>query len=215
MTTFAWLLILVAILLIRAVSRGRVLYLGQDLSDAFLAIAEGNTAKFGEVIGRKGDASAATVTDVTPVGQAIGSALTGPGIGVGVAGATAAQGLTNALLVTNMEGLGKKAKGYVLGATGPEWYDCSGLMWRALQTVGYKGGRFVTSTMKTQGGSQFVSVDTPLVGDIALWPIHHVGVVTGPNRFYSARNPNSGISETAISTFRPEPPEYLRFVGGK
>lgn len=55
MNTLGWILILVGIVLVRAVLKGRVLYLSEDLSDAFLALVRGDTAELTAVFGRSGD----------------------------------------------------------------------------------------------------------------------------------------------------------------
>jgi hypothetical protein len=194
--TLAYILILSAILIIRAVSKGRVLNISEDLSDAFLAFINGETDELSAVLARTGDSNKASA---------------GVANETGVVGGTAPEaGTLNQSILSNTLALGKAAKGYLLTATGPNYYDCSGLVWRALQKVGYKGGRFTTSTI--QGTGAFTKVSTPIPGDIVLWPRHHMGVVTSPGRFYSARNVRAGITEATIKGFRNESPIYLRYT---
>jgi cell wall-associated NlpC family hydrolase len=210
MSTIAWVLILASVFVFRAVSKGRITNLPEDLSDGFLALLRGDTTELTSVLARTGDSATPDQGALTPeeseawqgAGKAGGDAI----------GAIAAE--SNALAGTAMR-LGRAAKGYRFGATGPDYYDCSGLMWRACQKLGYKGARFTTFTI--QGRKEFQPVtgrtDKALrIGDIVVWPRHHMGVVTGPDRFYSARNPRSGISEASISGFRKDSPVYLRYI---
>ena len=201
MNTLGWIFILAGILLARSVSKGRVMNIGEDLSDGFLAFAQGDQDKLKEVFSRTGDANQVTepvMHDIRHV--SVEEIQANPGI---------AQSAIN---------LGKRAKGYKFGATGPDYYDCSGLVWRALQEHGYKGGRFTTSNMR--GLSVFKQIDKKDAGvnDIVLWPgyeglIGHTGVMTTPTDFYSARSVRSGIGYAKIQGFKSTSPIYLRYVG--
>jgi cell wall-associated NlpC family hydrolase len=210
MDTIAWLLILSGFVLIRQVTKGRVMNLGQDLSDAFLAIASGDQGKLSEVISRNGDS--ATDTDGT-------TTLTKYGAGNPANAAGANTPAANATILRSAVDLGQAAKGYRFAATGPDYYDCSGLMWRACQKAGYKGARFTTFTLKgnkafTQVSDPKLGVSTVTLGDIVLWPTHHMGVVSGNGRFYSARSVKSGISEANIENFGGYgTPIYMRYTG--
>jgi cell wall-associated NlpC family hydrolase len=197
--TIAWVLILGGILVLRAVSRGRVLNIGEDLSDAFLAGVAGDGAGVAEVLARTGDSGTASgvgpstikAWEGTPAGHEDGSAN------------------LNSTAVT----LGAAAKGYRLGATGPDWYDCSGLVYRAVQKFGYKGDRFTTDNVLSKPGFKKVPKEQATTGDIVLWPTHHMGVINDPVKgtFYSARNPRSGIGIANIKGFRSEDPVYVKF----
>lgn len=199
MTTVGYLFVFVALLLVRQVFKGRVMNIGEDLTDSFIAVVSGDTDALGEVLTRTGDANKANES-VTGNGQPQASD------GNGIAG----------VAVT----LGKAAKGYRWGSTGPEYYDCSGLMWRACQKVGYTGPRFVTATVMGMPGfkriaapaTQGPNLIAATVNDLVVWPGHHMGVITGPNKFYSARNPKAGIGYANISGFRKDAPIYLRFT---
>jgi cell wall-associated NlpC family hydrolase len=210
MDTIAWLLMLAGIVLIRQVSKGRVMNLGQDLSDAFLAIASGDQTKLTEVFSRSGDS--ATDTDGT-------ATLTKYGAGNPANAAGPTVSAANTTILRSAVELGQAAKGYRFAATGPDYYDCSGLMWRACQKAGYKGGRFTTYTLKankafTQISDPKLGVSTVALGDIVLWPTHHMGVVSGNGRFYSARSVKSGISEANIENFAGYgTPIYMRYTG--
>jgi len=211
MDTLAWVFILAAIVIARAVSKGRALDLPQDVSDAFQALIRGNYDDLSAALGRSGDTSSVAV------GEGIASALTGD----------AAQRLTQAQKSANTNlaywayKLGEAAKGYKFGYAGSGgYYDCSGLMYRAAQKVGYKGPRFWTGSVAAMPGfhklaSTGMGISQVTSGDLVVWPGHHMGVVVGQNRFYSALNPKDGIAERAIEGFRKgENPIYLRFTPG-
>lgn len=72
MNTVAWLLILGALLLIRQVFKGRVMNLGEDLSDSFLAILQGDADGLTEVLSRTGEAT--TVSEAPPASTGMGVA---------------------------------------------------------------------------------------------------------------------------------------------
>jgi hypothetical protein len=86
-STIAWIFILLGILIVRGVSKGRVMELPQDLSDAFLALVNGDQETLGEALGRTGAGNVAdvganvggTVDSVTGIGAAMGAALTSLG----------------------------------------------------------------------------------------------------------------------------------------
>jgi cell wall-associated NlpC family hydrolase len=202
MSSIAYLLILIGVILIRQVSKGRASDLPGDLSDSFLALVRGDTSGLTAVLARTGtDNTAAEATVSGTIANTVDQAK-----------ALAAQ---NDLAKAAIE-LGSKAVGYGWSMDGPSRYDCSGLMYRALQKVGYKGPRFYTATLLSQKG--MMKTLNPTYGDMVLWlpgqggPTGHVGVITGDDQFYSARSIKSGIGYSKISTFRKSQPTYVRFV---
>jgi hypothetical protein len=88
--------------------------------------------------------------------------------------------------------LGDKANGYKLGATGPQHYDCSGLVWKACVNLGfYSGPRFTTSTFTKIIDGWCDKVEWPSQpGDIVLWKNRHMGVSGGtmPDSKYTDKN---------------------------
>lgn len=219
MNTFAWILILTALLLGRAVYKGRVFNIGEDLSDAFLALVNSDTAKLQEVLSRTGDSNTAIGADLTLYQTSLDmiggpAAATAKGVGglIDSFEKNANQSVALAAVI-----LGERAKGYRWGATGPDYYDCSGLMWAAMKLAKvYTGRRFSTSDFERLTKSVYTRVSTPQVEDIVLWPFKvpystgHMGIVSGPDTFYSARSVKTGIGESKISTFRSYKPIYFR-----
>ena len=115
-----------------------------------------------------------------------------PGAAGGSAGGSA--------LLATMQQLGN-GKPYVWGATGPNGYDCSGLVWAAMKQLGiYTGPRFTTHTFVSALGSKVtpVSGTDGQVGDVILWA-SHIGVVDGPGTMYSALSPSNGIRSAPFS----------------
>jgi len=202
--------------MVRQVYKGRVADIGTDLSDAFTAFTTGNTAALTEILSRKG--SGTTVDTASP--KAVPAPL-GPGAVQGsglVAGAIAAAGISGAALRR-----GQAAKGYRWAATGPDYYDCSGLMWRSAQDCGFKGARFTTATVRF--AKQMIEIPAPgtmgpfvgnvtaaTVNDLIVWTAGHMGVITKPGYFYSARSVHSGIGESKIEGFEAGPRKYYRLV---
>ncbi len=231
MSTVAWFLLLCGVLIIRQVSKGRVMNIGEDLSDALLAITRGDTKALSAVFAREGDADQPAFATL---GDALGTAVVGVAGATGTTSEVVAKALggqltgietrANSSIVLAAIMLGEKARGYRFGASGPDYYDCSGLMYRACQKVGYKGGRFTTFTIGSNkafrrvgnpqeqgpgiGGTAGASID-----DIVVWPTKHMGVVTGPDQFYSAMNVKDGIGVARISSWTGGGnPVYYRLV---
>jgi hypothetical protein len=206
MNTIAYLFVFAAVVMLRAVSKGRAANIGEDLSDAFLALVRGDSKAFREVANRTGDSLQAPESTVSATSGSSG--LTGLP--------------TNGAIGRAAVKRGSQAAGYKWGRTGPDYYDCSGLMWRSCQDAGVypkgDGNRFTTATIRVS--HFFTKVDgSPAVDDIVVWAPSlgkpgHMGVVTGPDRFYSARSVKSGIGYSKISTFRSNAPTYYRAKTG-
>jgi len=214
--TIAWLLILTAVIIMYRVAKGRALYLPEDLSDAFQAIIRGDYDSLAAALSRTGESNQISIGEVA--GEGLAGALQSDAAGR----LSAAQKNLNSNIAYWAYQLGRAAKGYRFGAAGPTYYDCSGLMYRACQKVGYTGPRFFTATVAASPGmhrlaSTGMGISQVSPGDLVVWPGHHMGVVVGQNRFYSALNPKAGIAERPIEGFRKgENPIYLRFTpGGK
>lgn len=89
---------------------------------------------------------------------------------------------------------------YVSGGTGPNSWDCSGLMQTAFKQVGVDLPR--VSQDQSTFGTQ-VSLDNLLPGDILYWgsagSAYHVAVYVGDGMFVGAQNPSTGVAEKPMS----------------
>jgi len=89
---------------------------------------------------------------------------------------------------------------YVSGGTGPNSWDCSGLMQTAFKQVGIDLPR--VSQDQSTAGTQ-VSLDNLQPGDILYWgsagSAYHVAVYVGDGMFVGAQNPSSGVVEKPLS----------------
>ncbi|MCC5480199.1 C40 family peptidase [Streptomyces sp. NPDC059680] len=91
-------------------------------------------------------------------------------------------------------------KSYVLGASGPSAYDCSGLVQSAFKQIGVSLPR--VSQDQSTAGTQ-VSLSNLQPGDILYWgsagSAYHVAVYVGDGMFVGAQNPSTGIVEKPLS----------------
>ncbi|MER6382326.1 C40 family peptidase [Streptomyces sp. NPDC001118] len=91
-------------------------------------------------------------------------------------------------------------KSYVLGASGPSAYDCSGLVQSAFKEIGVSLPR--VSQDQSTSGTQ-VSLSNLQPGDILYWgsagSAYHVAVYVGDGMFVGAQNPSTGIVEKPLS----------------
>ncbi|MFF6781811.1 NlpC/P60 family protein [Streptomyces sp. NPDC012510] len=83
---------------------------------------------------------------------------------------------------------------YVMGATGPNAWDCSSLVQAAFKQVGVDLPR-VSQDQSMQGTE--VSLSNLQVGDILYWgakgSAYHVGVYIGGGQYLDAANPSKGV----------------------
>ena len=95
-------------------------------------------------------------------------------------------------------------KPYVLGATGPGAFDCSGLVQSAYLRIGIRLPR-VSQTQSTAGTQ--VSLNALRPGDILYWGVagsaYHVAIFTGPNTFVGAENPSRGVALLPLTFSEP------------
>lgn len=200
MQTLAWILLLAGGLLIRQVSTGRAGNVLEDFSDGFTAFVSGDWGALSEVSARRGSNN--EVVSVLPAGSA--DAVGGSPVPAGTAGGG------GTALIAEMRKLGSAANNrYVFGATGPQAYDCSGLVWRAMRNTGiYNGARFTTATFPFMAGQVVTQAPSGNVGDVVLWrrgATGHMGVVIGPDRMFSALSSQWGIRESTISAEKGTP----------
>lgn len=192
MTPFGYLFILAGAFLIRQTIVGRAKDIPGDAKDAASSLLSADWTEFGTVLARRGenvsvesDSSSGSDSTDTPDPGLIG------GIASSIIGGTYAGEVVK---------LGQAARGYTLGGTGPSYYDCSGLLWKAAYKLGiYKGNRFTSSSFPTIAHLWCSPASSPNVGDIVLWEGKHMGVCTGEDQMFSARSPEKGITYSSIS----------------
>ncbi|MGW0996687.1 C40 family peptidase [Streptomyces sp. NPDC002520] len=92
-------------------------------------------------------------------------------------------------------------KSYVMGASGPNAWDCSSLVQAAFKQVGVSLPR-VSQDQSTAGTP--VSLSNLQPGDILYWGsagsgAYHVAIYAGDGMFVGAQNPSTGIVEKPLS----------------
>ncbi|MEU6216641.1 C40 family peptidase [Streptomyces sp. NPDC047022] len=89
---------------------------------------------------------------------------------------------------------------YISGGTGPNVWDCSGLVQAAFKQAGVSLPR-VSQDQSTQGTQ--VSLSNLQPGDILYWgsagSAYHVAVYVGGGNFVGAQNPSEGVVERPLS----------------
>jgi cell wall-associated NlpC family hydrolase len=89
---------------------------------------------------------------------------------------------------------------YVSGGTGPNSWDCSGLVQAAFSQIGVDLPR--VSQDQSTAGTQ-VSLSNLQPGDILYWgsagSAYHVAVYVGDGMFVGAQNPSTGVAEKPLS----------------
>ena len=88
---------------------------------------------------------------------------------------------------------------YVWGATGPNTFDCSGLMYWIAKQLGKSIPR--TSKEQSRGGTP-VSKANLLPGDLVFFgsPVHHVGMFIGNNQFIHAPQTGDVVKVSSLSS---------------
>ena len=89
-------------------------------------------------------------------------------------------------------------KPYVWGATGPNAYDCSGLVQYAYSQAGKNIGR---TTYQQAGAGQHVSVSQAQAGDILMWGDYHDAIYVGNNQYVHAPQPGQNVTQASISSY--------------
>lgn len=180
MSTVGWVLVIVGGLLARQVAVGRAAETPADFREGFLAVVRGDWDALRTIASGRGTNVETVALDSAPVSDVSGSG-------------------SGEQLISTMRQLGE-GRPYVSGAEGPDAYDCSGLVWAALKKMGlYSGPRFVVHEFPTISKGFAQQVTDPKRGDVVVWMFHHIGVVTGDDRMFSALNPTDGICNSKIS----------------
>lgn len=196
---FGFLILFVGAFLIRQVAVGRALETPDDARDLLTSLFSGDYKGAKQIAAQRGTnvEGTATVPD-SAVSGSLGSSNS-PG----------------AMALAEARKLGSAAKGYRYAGTGPDYYDCSGLVWRALKNLNiWNGPRFSSATWVFIAPGIADKVMSPEVGDIVVWPGEHIGIVSGPGEAYSALSTKYGIRDYPIKQTRSGTPEYWRLRNG-
>lgn len=208
MPAFGILFIVFGAFLLRQTIVGRAKDTPTDARDIANALLSGDTATVATVMARRGSNTGTGVGSESTAGSVDGSSSAGSTPVLSGFGSTA--------LAAQCISLGTSAKGYRLGATGPDFYDCSGLVWRAAYSLGiYRGPRFTTGTFPKVANQFCSQIASPETGCIVNWVNHgHMGVMVSNTDFYSARSPAKGIGTAPLAAdityFGGEEPTYWR-----
>lgn len=89
-------------------------------------------------------------------------------------------------------------KPYAWGATGPNAYDCSGLVQYAYSQAGKNIGR---TTYQQADAGQHVSVSQAQAGDILMWGDYHDAIYVGNNQYVHAPQPGQNVTQATISSY--------------
>lgn len=88
---------------------------------------------------------------------------------------------------------------YVMGATGPNAWDCSSLVQAAYRSINVSLDR--TSQPQSAGGTS-VSLDNLQPGDVLYWgsrgSAYHVAIYSGGGKFIGAQNSGTGVVEKSL-----------------
>ena len=141
----------------------------------------------------------ATKAEAYAFGRRKGKAIIGVETVTTTTGVSSSSSGTGAKLVEEAKKhLGKK---YVWGATGPNTFDCSGLMLWCHKQLGISIPR--TSLEQSKSG-KLVSKSELQVGDLIFWkttsaPVGHVGMYVGNGQFIHAPNSRSVVKIDSLS----------------
>ncbi|MFF8836135.1 C40 family peptidase [Streptomyces sp. NPDC015130] len=93
---------------------------------------------------------------------------------------------------------------YVMGSTGPNSWDCSGLVQAAYASVGIDLPR-ISSDQSSRGTS--VSLSNLQPGDVLYWGSrsgsYHVAIYVGGGKYVGAQNPSTGVVERSLDWDTP------------
>ncbi|MFE5089623.1 C40 family peptidase [Streptomyces sp. NPDC056638] len=130
------------------------------------------------------------------------SASSGSSAGTGVASASSSSSSSATGSAASVIAFAQAQVGdaYVSGGTGPNSWDCSGLVQAAFRSVGVDLPR--VSQAQSTAGTQ-VSLSNLQPGDILYWggagSAYHVGIYVGGGQFVGAQNSSTGVVQRPLS----------------
>lgn len=108
-----------------------------------------------------------------------------------------------------------KGRPYVLGAVGPNSFDCSGLVMRAFADIGIQSPR-TTYTQQPWRALTRISAAEAGAGDLVFWP-GHVAIVVAPGTVVHAPRPGKVVEVVPVGSAGPRgtTATYKRYTGAK
>lgn len=96
-------------------------------------------------------------------------------------------------------------KAYVWGATGPNTFDCSGLMLYCYKKIGITLPRVSRDQYNTSGGIKITNKSDLQPGDLVFFarpgqPIHHVGMYSGNGNYIHSPRTGDFVKEVKLNT---------------
>lgn len=96
-------------------------------------------------------------------------------------------------------------KPYVYGASGPDSFDCSGLVQVAFAAIGHSVGR---TTVAQESAGTTIPVAEAQAGDLVFWGSHggtyHVGISTGDGSYIHAPVPGDVVQIATVASYTPD-----------
>lgn len=129
------------------------------------------------------------------------AALEGTGIAGGVAGATPAVAGTGGFPQLAQAAMRYRGRPYKWGATGPDKFDCSGLVQRAFADCGISAPR-TTYTQQAWGALTTITPSSAGAGDLVFWP-GHVAIVVSPGTVIHAPKPGRNVEVVPVTQAGP------------
>ncbi|MER6950536.1 NlpC/P60 family protein [Nonomuraea sp. NPDC000554] len=101
-------------------------------------------------------------------------------------------------------------KPYIWGSNGPSSFDCSGLVYYAMNQAGIKIGDATAAVYQASGKAV---TGQPQVGDLVFFgqPAHHVGIYVGDGKMIHAPRPRDVVKESTVAS-NGGPVTYRRFT---
>lgn len=107
--------------------------------------------------------------------------------------------------------LAQQGKPYIWGGTGPDGFDCSGLVYAAYLAMGHPIPRD-TYEMLAAVGTVLIPVATPQRGDLAFFGTGHVELWWKPGWTYGAQQPGTNVGFHQYNAWW-HPTAYYRIAG--
>ncbi|WP_066948589.1 C40 family peptidase [Streptomyces lushanensis] len=141
-------------------------------------------------------ARASRTSERTTLAPTSASSDSGSGTAAAPKATSQASGSAGALIAFAQAQLGDA---YVMGSTGPNAWDCSGLVQAAYRQIGVDLPR--VSQDQSTAGTQ-VSLSNLQPGDILYWggagSAYHTAIYIGGGEFIGAQNPSSGVVQKSL-----------------